>query len=205
MSDHSKKKYYSFSYESLPRWSSYWYQIHEVLSLGASSVLEIGVGNGVVTKYLKGAGLHITTLDVDKDLEPDVVASVTDMPLSDGSHDVVLAAQVLEHLSFEEFAPALAEIHRVAGRYAVISLPHWGSILLGIVKLPLLPWLRLLCKLPSVAGSVPEDTEHRWEIGRRGYPLSRVKKEMRTSGFDIVRDYIIVEYPYHHFFVLKKK
>lgn len=204
MSDSRKNKYYDFAYEPLPRWASYWYQIHEVLSHNPKKVLEIGVGNRVVTHYFKNAGVAVTTLDVEESLGPDVVASVTDMPLSDASHDVVLAAEVLEHLPFEDFSKALAEIHRVTSRWAVISLPHWGSVVAGAFKIPLLPWLRFVLKLPGFKRHIMSQNGHYWEIGKRGYPLGRIKRAMREAGFEIIRDYIIIEYPYHHFFTLKK-
>lgn len=205
MSEHQKNKYYDFSYEPLPRWGSYWYQIHEVLSRNPEKVLEIGIGNQVVTQYFKDAGVSITTLDVEKTLGPDMVASVTQMPLPDASHDMVLAAEVLEHVPYEDFPKALKEINRVTSRYAVISLPHWGSVVAGAFKIPLLPWLRFVWKFPGFKRHGISQSGHHWEIGKAGYPLGRIKKAMHEAGFEIVNDYLIVEYPYHHFFVLEKK
>ncbi|OJI07347.1 hypothetical protein BK004_01280 [bacterium CG10_46_32] len=205
MSDNQKNKYYDFLYEPLPRWSSYWYQIHEVLSRNPKTVLEVGVGNHVVTEYLKHAGVSVTTLDVEKKLAPDVVASVTAIPLADASHDVVLAAEVLEHLPFEDFSKALAEINRVTKQHAVISLPHWGSVIAGTLKVPMFPWLRFVWKLKGFKRHILSQNGHYWEIGKAGYPLGRVKREMHKAGFEIIKDYVIIEYPYHHFFILKKQ
>lgn len=205
MSVSKKKRYYDFAYESLPRWGSYWHQIHEVLARDPKTVLEVGVGNRVVTEYLQNAGPAVTTLDVEEELSPDVIASVTSIPLPDESHDVVLAAEVLEHLPFEDFPKALAEINRVTRRWAVISLPHWGSVFAVALKIPLLPWLRFAWKLPGWKRHHLSKNGHYWEIGKAGYPLRRIKKAMREAGFVIVKDYLIVEYPYHHFFVLERK
>lgn len=204
MPDKKPNKYYDWAYESLPRWVSYWYQIHAVLSLSAKSVLEIGIGNQVVTDYLKTVGLAVTTLDIDPDLKPDIVASVTKMPVQDESFDAVLAAEILEHLPWQDFSIALAELRRATKKYAVISLPHWGSALAAAIKIPAFPWLRAVLKLPGWKKHSLDVNGHYWEIGKRGYSLNRVKKIMRQAGFTIVRDYIIVDYPYHHFFVLTK-
>lgn len=201
----SPRNYYDFRYESLPRWSSYWYQIHEVLSLFPSCVLEIGVGNGVVGGHLRKSGISVTTLDIDGSLSPDVTASATKMPLQSGEFDVVLCAEVLEHLRFEDVPKALGEISRVTRGHAVVSMPHWGSVIAGLFKIPFIPWLRFVLKFPSFGAHPPEDKEHAWEMGRRGFPPARIRREFRRAGFDIVREYIIVEYPYHHFFVLKKR
>ena len=199
------KKYYDFTYESLPRWSSYWYQIHEVLSKKPKKVLEIGVGNKVVSNYLKESGLRIDTLDIDKDLEPDIVASATKIPLPDNSYDVVLAAEILEHLPFSDFSKALSEIYRVSSDCAVISLPHWGRVVAAMLKIPILPWLRFLWKIPGIKKHEEKDISgHYWEIGKRGYPERLIKNKIKKSGFKIKKDYVIMEYPYHHFFILNR-
>lgn len=200
-----KNKYYSFAYEPFPRWCSYWYQIHEVLSCKPKTVLEIGVGNKIVAQYLKNTGLSVATLDVEDSLKPDITASATNMPVQDNTYDAVLVAEVLEHLPFEDFEKAMSEINRVSKDYAVISLPHYGSVIAGMFKIPLIKWLRFVLKFPSFKKHTMQENGHYWEIGKKGYPLSRVKKSMRNAGFIVMRDYNIVEYPYHHFFVLKKK
>lgn len=200
-----KKKYYEYLYEPLPRWSSYWYQIHEVMQLKPKIVLEIGVGNKVVSNYLKECGLNIATMDIDRSLAPNIVASVINIPKPADSFDVVLAAEVLEHLPYKEFVPALCEIQRVTKRYAVISLPHWGRIFSLILKIPALPWMRFLWKMPGFKRHFKGKNGHFWEIGKRGFSLSRIKKDISIAGFDIINDYIILEYPYHHFFVLRKQ
>lgn len=204
MENLKKNKYYNFEYEPFPRWCSYWYQIHETLSLAPKNVIEIGIGNSVVSKYIKDKGVSVTTLDIDKSLEPDIVASVDDIPLKDNSYEVVLAAEILEHLCFENFSKSMHEIHRITKRYAIISLPHHGSSIVGVFKIPLIRWLRFSFKLPNFLSKENKNEDHRWEIGRKGYSISRVKRIMSETGFSIVRDYIIPEYPYHHFFVLKK-
>lgn len=76
-------------------------------------MLEIGIGNGLVCKYLKERDVNITTLDIKENVKPDVVGNVLDMPLDDNSFDVVACYEVLEHLPYEKFHAALSE--RVGG------------------------------------------------------------------------------------------
>jgi ubiquinone/menaquinone biosynthesis C-methylase UbiE len=204
MSTQEKNNYYDFPYEPLPRWSSYWYQIHEVMQKRPKNILEIGVGNRVVSGYFKTKGLDVTTLDIDESLKPDIVATVTKIPVPDSSYDVVLAAEILEHLPFSDFSVALKEMHRVSREYVVLSLPHWGSVVAGILKIPLIPWLRFIFKLPGFKKHVMSKNGHFWEIGKHKYSLSTVKDNIKKSGFEIIKDYIIIEYPYHHFYILKK-
>ena len=111
---------------------AYWYQIQAVSKAGASDVLEIGRGTGVVSDYLRGRlGLNVTSFDLDEALEPDVVGDVRRLDdfFEPDSFDAVCAFQVLEHLPFEDFRPTLEKMAAVAKKYVVISLPHWGSFL----------------------------------------------------------------------------
>lgn len=110
-------------YNSKERFCSYWHQIDEILELEATSVLEIGPGGGLVTSELKRRGIEVITLDVAEDTGPDLVGSITSIPLADGAVDVALAAQVLEHLPFDEVAGALSELARVSRKGAVVSVP----------------------------------------------------------------------------------
>ena len=125
------------------------------------------------------------------------------MPLSDDSFDVVLCAEVLEHLPFEDFKKGLSEIKRVSKRYCILSLPYWGLIFYVGLKLPLLKKLEIFIKFPFF--KEPEYSKgHYWEIGRRGYFLKKIKRIIERSGLKILKDYINFESPYHHIFVLEK-
>ncbi|HVY79144.1 MAG TPA: class I SAM-dependent methyltransferase [Solirubrobacterales bacterium] len=98
------------------------------------------------------------------------VASVTDLPFEDGSFDLVLCLEVLEHLAEPEVA--LDELARVASSDVVVSTPHepWfqlGSLLRG-------KYLRGL-------GNHPEHVNH-WN--RRTLPalLETRFREVRPVG-----------------------
>jgi len=195
--------YFVANYDDEKRWMSYWYQIREILAFKPGSVLVIGKGNGLVAEYLKLAGINITTLDIDEDLKPDVIASVLKMPFGEDSFDMALCAQVLEHLPYENFSEALSEIKRVVKNGTIISLPHFGPVIKFCLKIPLLPSFRFMVKLPYPKKHAFKG-EHYWEIGKRGYPLKKIKSEIKKSGFSIKNNYIVFENPLHHFFVLKK-
>ena len=195
--------YFSSNYNDKSRWMSYWYQAREVVNFNPGNVLVVGKGDGLISEYFKLIGIKTTTLDIDKSLNPNVVASVLNMPFSDNEFDAVLCAQVLEHLPFEDFNKALLEIKRVTRSSTVISLPHFGPAIRIFLKIPFLPELKLSLRLTYPIKHRFKG-EHYWEIGKRNYPLKLIKSEMIKSGFSIKKDYTVFENPAHHFFILKK-
>lgn len=194
--------YLFFDYDDKRRWMSYWHQVKEILVFKPENVLVVGKGSGLVSEYLKLIGIKIVTLDTDELLNPDIVASVLEIPFADSEFDAVLCAQVLEHLPYEDFNRALSEITRVAKRGAIISLPHFGPAIRFLFKFPFLPEIKFMIKLPYPKKHQFKG-EHYWEIGKRGYSLKKIKKEIMKSGLAIEKDYIVFENPLHHFFILK--
>lgn len=196
------KKYNFGKYDTESRWMSYWHQINQVLKLNPKNVLEIGAGNKTVSDYLKNAGIQVSVLDSDKELKPDIVASVLRMPFTDNSFDLVLCCEVLEHLPFEKFEKCLKEIKRVSRKDIIISLPHFGPQIRFCSKIPLFKEVKFALKIPF-AKKHQFNGEHFWEIGKKGYSLAEVKKTI-SRYFNIKRDFVPFEHQYHHFFILEK-
>lgn len=118
------KSHYTFSnYIAKSRWNSFWHQIDEIQKLAPETVLELGPGPGIFKAIATHLGIKVETLDIDPELKPDHVASVTEMPFPDGSYDVVCAFQMLEHLPYNVSLKAFREMVRVSKHYVVISLP----------------------------------------------------------------------------------
>lgn len=195
--------YFNANYDDKKRWASYWHQIKEVLNFSPGNILIIGKGNGLVSEYLKSKEIKAVVVDINESLKPDVVASVLNMPFKDSEFDIVLCAQVLEHLPYGNFLEALKEIKRVANFGAIISLPHFGPAIRFLFKSPLLPEIKFMIKLPYPKKHIYKG-EHYWEIGKWGYSIKKIKKEIMKSGMAIENDYIVFENPLHHFFILKK-
>ena len=106
-----------------------------IASVRPSSVLDVGCGEGVVTKRLASL-TGVTTVGVDlgnesmrrewRDREGGLLsftsASAYELPFDGASFDCVCALEMLEHLQRPE--DALAEMARVARRALLLSVPR---------------------------------------------------------------------------------
>jgi SAM-dependent methyltransferase len=115
--------YESRAYLTKERLCSYWHQLDEVLALAPERVLEVGPGPGLVTRWLRDAGIEVVTLDHDPAIAPDVEGALTAIPLEDDAVDGALCGQVLEHLPWDEVPRALAELARVSRSAVVLTVP----------------------------------------------------------------------------------
>ena len=195
---------YFKKYDHFRRWVSYWYQIQEVLKLQPKKFLEVGVGNKTVSTYLQNRGLDVTTVDIDPELNPDVVCDVRELSkqFKEDSFDVVLCAEVLEHLPFKDFEKALAEIKKVTRKNVVLTLPN--------ARIPFGVFIKIPKKVISFSLSIPLtikhkfNGEHYWEINKKGYSKKKVRKKIEGL-FNIKREYKIPENSYHRVFILEKR
>jgi len=214
MSEHPQtrvptKAHYSSNYVIGGRIYSYAHQLQTALVQKPTNLLEVGKGPGLVASALRAAGVIVVTLDVQPDLEPDLVGSVTKIPARDNAYDVSLCCQVLEHLSFDQFVPALRELWRVTSRKLVLSLPDLTRhyyIKLRLPKLKELAWEHSFPFWPpeGVPSLRVERDGHLWEVGCRGTTVRDVRVAILKSGWSIERTWRVPEMVWHRFFLLKK-
>ena len=199
------EQYQSSSYIKKQRLINYWYVVDAVRSFAPKSVLEVGVGNGIVTKILRTFVPRVTTVYIDSSLLPDIVASIEELPLPDASVDVAVADEFLEHLPFKSFAKSLVELRRVVRQGAVLSIPHYGAVFSFSMKVPLMRFQHFIFKIPYFWKTKPLSSEHEWEIGLKEYPLSRIDRAVREAGFIVAKRLIGHDDSYRMIFILKKR
>lgn len=170
--------------ESENHWRLYWTQqkLMEGEVRRGDEVLEIGVGSGFAANYLESQGVSVTTLDIDADKNPDIVANLVEYDFQK-KYDHILAFEVFEHLPFEELEEIASRI-KISCRQGIFMsvplcqreiirleyrVPFFGS---GVLNLPL--------KKREVT-----EPHHFWEIGCNGVKERDFYKIFTEKRFEI--------------------
>jgi 2-polyprenyl-3-methyl-5-hydroxy-6-metoxy-1,4-benzoquinol methylase len=111
-------------------------EIIKIIPKGYTSLLDVGGRDGYISKCLIKDFKEIYLLDLEKPkiAEPNIRpirGDVTHLEFSRDRFDVVLCAEVLEHIKPEFLEVACKEIARVCKYYAVIGVPFLQDIRLG--------------------------------------------------------------------------
>ncbi|MXP40270.1 methyltransferase domain-containing protein [Altererythrobacter soli] len=162
-----RSEYFGDSYFELTQLFSLSHQIHGIHKMRPKSILEIGIGNGMVSDFFKKAGVPVTTADINPSLNPDLLAPLQELPQLMGARrvDVVVCCEVLEHMPLEELPRNIATL-RSLGRRLFLTLPNYRKTfgLGGVLRLPKVPpkpW-SLTFDLP---GRKALADAHFWEVG----------------------------------------
>jgi SAM-dependent methyltransferase len=182
-------------------------QLRQICFSGYTNVLEIGVGNGFLRHCLSFfSQINYTSVDIAEDLCPDYICSVLEMPFEENQFDLIICCEVLEHLRFEDFLPALKEIRRVTKNKAIISLPdltrHFGIAL----RLARFGWFKFDWNQSRGCYARKEyefNGEHYWEIGFKNALPKDVIKMIKAAGFNIEKQFRLRKNPWHRFFILR--
>jgi ubiquinone/menaquinone biosynthesis C-methylase UbiE len=171
--------------------------------------LEVGPGTFLVSDALKRRGYDVTTCDFDPGLGADVTADVRKLPFGDSSFYLVMACQVLEHIPFEEFDKAVAELRRVAARSVLVSLPHRQTGLTVLLRFPLIEtlfkrkFIEFGCRVSASFAGFEASKQHYWEIESAKTKLRLIRLKL-SKGFASFRESRPVFNKYHYFALLEK-
>jgi 2-polyprenyl-3-methyl-5-hydroxy-6-metoxy-1,4-benzoquinol methylase len=194
--------HYNHSYDNKQRLASYWHQVDECLTLGGKSVLLVGKGSGLASILLERQGFEVTTVDIEPQLKPNIIGDVRQLPFSNEAFDVAVCSQVLEHLQFAFFQPALVELRRVIRRGLVLSLPDRGRY---STLLPRLFRRKVVVSLPNIyLKPWVFNGEHFRELNTRGHRLRVVQDVIDKVGLKTERIFRVWELPIHRFWRLAK-
>lgn len=170
------------SLEAEEHWRLYWRQqkLMQDLVVPGQHVLEIGLGSGFTATYLRSKGVNVTTIDIDPDKHPDIVANIVSYEFSN-IYDAILAFEVFEHIPYQNFTVVLERLAR-ACRYLFLSVPRNKTV-----------WFRLVCKLPKLRPISIElgrrqrritEGHHWWEVDHGQITVGRLEDTFREYGFE---------------------
>jgi len=88
--------------------------------------IDLGCGEGILVEEYRERGFDIVGLDFNYESPHVIRGDMTRLQFEDGSYDLALALDVIEHLSFEQQSQALAEIWRILkpGGRAILTIPN---------------------------------------------------------------------------------
>lgn len=212
---HLPKGFYFKKYVDVIRFISYFCQIDSVIKTNPKTILEIGIGNKIVSNYLKQSGFDVTTCDFNKKLGPDTVADIKNLPFKEDKFDVILACEILEHIPFKDVQTTVSELHRISKKNVIISIPYscFYSVFAFAINLPYFyKRINLGLEIPFFTHRFkvkPESPEgigdaHQWEMGTKYYSKKKVR-DLLNKYFEIENEFHPILNPYHYFFILKKK
>jgi len=173
-----------------------YYQYRDLQLCGdVKKLLIIGPGQGLDTQILKWRKYEVTTFDIDKTFNPDVIGSVHDLSMfNNSSFDVVIASHVLEHLAVPFLDRCLSELARV-GKYCLIYLPVAGRhfqlrFKMDLKGIDLSYIFDLFNFFHRPDGVTPRycQGQHFWEIGMRGFRVTDLVRRFENQ-FEIIQHY----------------
>lgn len=170
--------------ESELHWRYYWFQQHLMQKRikPGDQVLEIGPGTHFTANYLQSKGVEVTTVDIDAEKKPDIVANIVSWEWPQ-SWDHILAFEVLEHIPFIKVKQLLEIMKNHARKNLFISVPvseyrlfrcEWSLPLIGRHVLDLtIPRKRILAM------------HHFWEMGLFNRSKKELESLLQQSGYTI--------------------
>ena len=173
--------------EERHHWEFYWYQqklMEGFVTPGQDQVLELGVGSGFAANYCRSRGLDVTTLDIDEEKKPDIVANVVTYDF-ERKYDHLMAFEILEHIPYDQFERIIRKIPEFISGYAFISLPRNERVVFNLnLRLPKFrpvsyQWRILKKNITCKA--------HHWELDYGEYTNRRVESLFTDAGLRVAR------------------
>ena len=110
--------------------------IVRLIPADGTTALDVGARDGHFSKLLAKSYTNVTALDLEKPCidAPNVTCTagdVTNLVFDNSVFDVVLCAEVLEHINPEHLATACSELSRVTKSYLLIGVPYMQDTRIG--------------------------------------------------------------------------
>lgn len=198
----SREEYFSDLYFSLPQLCSFAHQLNFIHSMRPTSAIEIGLGNGFVSSFLRRSGLSVVTVDINPELEPDICAPLSEVHKHiDKKMDLVICCEVLEHMPLEDLDSNLDYLKTLGDRLFMTlpnSMRSWG--LAGLVSLPKLGLKQFDLNIDIPFRRNLDNSCHFWEVGfNRACTRSAIEARLAERYASVKSGRFLLN-PYHLWF-----
>ena len=195
-----KKKYSSDwinKLESKEHWLSYWHQLKLMLeSLEAKdSMIELGIGSGFTSNYLRSKNIDVLTVDIDKKKSPDIVSDAISFK-PNKNYDHFCAFEVFEHMKFEEMENVLKNIKSKINKNIFISVPIYKKTPINIELKFKSYWKSLTVKTPKTSII---DPHHQWELNYKDITEEKLISVFEHHNFKLKNKSSFFRWRYFHF------
>tara|TARA_Y100000816_G_scaffold27178_1_gene17328 strand:+ start:463 stop:1071 length:609 start_codon:yes stop_codon:yes gene_type:complete len=195
-----KKKYSSDwinKLESKEHWLSYWHQLKLMLeSLEAKdSMIELGIGSGFTSNYLRSKNIDVLTVDIDKNKSPDIVSDAISFK-PNKNYDHFCAFEVFEHMKFEEMENVLKNIKSKIDKNIFISVPIYKKTPINIELKFKSYWKSITVKTPKTSII---DPHHQWELNYKDITEEKLISVFEHHNFKLKNKSSFFRWRYFHF------
>ncbi len=196
-------KHYKFSdYVDKNRWMSFYHQLRIIDKYNPKSILEIGPGNKFLGKLI-GDRIKYVSLDIDRELNPEVQGSILKLPFKNNSFDTICCFQVLEHFPFEQFTHILNQLIDITKKYIFISLPFANHKFSFEFHVPVINEIQMIGLIPRFYKQHKFDGQHYWEVGTKGYGRKAIRNLLKNN-YRLLEEFVPKENTNHIFYILEK-
>lgn len=202
-----KEDYYSNEYFKLQQLMSLSHQLNIIWQLKPKKILEIGIGNGFLSTLFRKSGINVVTVDINKNLKPDIVCPLDQLPqcLREYNFDLVVCCEVLEHIPFDEFEKNI-EILRQYSNRLFLTLPSyekWFGVY-GFIKIPKKIFNFSFGMRLKVKKNL-QNHFHFWELGSIYLTKRKNIKRIIKRYYNSVTHGVFELNPYHEYFICENK
>lgn len=172
--------------ESKKHWELYWYQqkIMQNRISKEESILEIGVGSGFTSNYLKSKGYKVKSVDIDPNKRPDFIENIVDVDQDFFSFDVILAFNIFEHIPYNDLLKVFDQLKKSQISKMFISLPIFKKLIFeAYLYFILFPPkdITIFKKKKKINSS-----HHHWELEYNDYTLKKLKNDLNFRNFFLI-------------------
>jgi len=193
-------------------WIRFFFIIKEIEKSNPNKILEVGEGSGIIRKVMSEYAETYDTLDINDDLHPTYIGDVRNrINELEGRYDCIIAADILEHIPFEDLKTALENFYSYLrkGGSILITIPHRASNFFFMSPTNIPRFFRIQTGLLSMGAfyrrfikrKIWIDPNHEWEIGDGAHSIKDVEQTIREAGLSIEARKTLF---YVDFWILKK-